>query len=178
MAGENAALWEVQSGAGNGTESTATTTHTQLFNDTGKVIGAPGAYITDISVSIRRAVPENEAVNDDNNEIQDMGLEGVDIIITGIAGKIATEATVNLVTKFNKWITDGNTTSGYQKGRFGLRLDNAPHWNVVPNGDANSAGTNYGFHIRNIDYKYVGERKNLVEFTIALALGGDITNAL
>ncbi len=178
MAGENAALWEVQSGAGNGTESTATSTHTQLFNDTAKVIGAQTAYITNIAVNIRRAVPENEAVNDDNNEIQDMGLDGLDIIITGIAGDVDNEGTANLVNKFQKWITDGNTTTGYQKGRFGLRLDNTPQWNVVPNADANSTGADYGFHIRTIDFVYVGERKDLVEFVIALALGGDITNAI
>jgi len=62
MAGENAALWQVQSGAANGTEATATSTHTQLFNNTGKVPSG-GAYITDITVDFRKAAPENESVN-------------------------------------------------------------------------------------------------------------------
>ena len=71
MAGENAALWQVQTSAANGTEATATTTNTVLFNTSTKV-PSDGAFIGDIRVSFRRAVPENEGVDVDNNEIQDM----------------------------------------------------------------------------------------------------------
>jgi hypothetical protein len=42
MAGENGALWEVQTSAANGTEATASgadANHVALFNDTAKVIG-------------------------------------------------------------------------------------------------------------------------------------------
>lgn len=173
MAGENAAIWEVQSGAANGTEATATTTHTQLFNSTGKVI-SEGAYIDTQSMIIGKATPENEAVNDDNNEIQDMGLTGVDVIITGVAGDIDNEVATNLVTKFIKWsiLDGGNTTTGFTKGRFGLRLDNAPQWNVVPT-------STYGYHIiGQIEFNYVGDAKDQVQFKIRLGLGGDIVTAL
>lgn len=170
MAGENAAIWEVQSGAANGTEATATSTHTQLFNNTGKV-PSDGAYITNIDVDFRRATPENEAVSADNNEIQDMGIDGLDIILTGISGDANNDTASNLVNKFSKWLQDGNTTTGYTKGRFGLRLDNAPQWNVVPT-------TDLGYHIRNAQFKYLGEKYDLVEFTISLALGGDIATAI
>ena len=170
MAGENAAIWEVQASAADGTEATATTTHTQLFNDTAKDISG-GAYITDIKVNFRRAVPENEAVDEDNNEIQDMGIDGLDIIITGVSGNADNDASTNLVNKFSKWLQDGNTATGYTKGRFGLRLDNAPQWNVVPT-------TTYGYHIRDVDFTYIGEKKDAVQFIIRIALGGDITTAI
>jgi len=134
MANENAAIWEVQSGAANGTESTATATHTQLFNPDSRVV-SDGAFIDNITVNLRKATPENEAANDDNNEIQDMGITGLDITLTGLSGDTDNSVAANLVDKFIKWIKDGNTTSGYIKGRFGLRLDNAPQWNVVPNAD-------------------------------------------
>jgi len=74
----NSALWQVQSGAANGTEATAGDTNTVDFadNDTSKNPSA-GAFISDIDVTFRRAVPENEAVDADNNELQDMGIDGL-----------------------------------------------------------------------------------------------------
>ena len=170
MAGENAAIWEVQSGAANGTEATAGASNTQLFNDTAKVISG-GAYIFDFNVDFRRAIPENEAINADNNEIQDMGIGGLDITIKGKSGDADNDVTANLVNKFSKWLQDGNTTTSFTKGRFGLRLDNAPQWNVVPT-------STLGFHIRDIQFNYIGENKDTVEYTIRLALGGDITTAI
>jgi len=174
MAGENAAIWEVQSGAANGLEATAGATNTQLFNDTGKVIGAGIPYIDEINIDFRRAVPENEAVNADNNELQDMGIQGLDITITGVSGDADNDAVGNLVNKFSKWLQDGNTTTGFTKGRFGLRLDNAPQWNVVPDDTPNT----FGFHIRTATFQYIGEKKDIVKFTISLGLGGDIATAI
>ena len=174
MAGENAAIWQVQSGAANGTEATAGTTHTQLFNSTTKVIGDGGAFLSGESMIIGKATPENEAVNDENNEIQDMGLTGFDVILRGVAGDTDNETASNFVTKMIKWtvLDGGNTTTGYSKGRFGLRLDNAPQWNVVPT-------ATYGYHIiGQIEFNYIGENMDRVEFAIRLGLGGDIVTAL
>ena len=170
MAGENAAIWEVQSGAANGTEAIAGATNTQLFNDTAKVISG-GAYILDFNTDFRRAVAENEAVNADNNELQDMGIGGFDITINGKSGDADNDTVANLVNKFSKWIQDGNTTTGFTKGRFGLRLDNAPQWNVVPT-------STLGFYIRDFQLRYLGENKDTIEYTIRLALGGDIITAI
>lgn len=170
MANETIALWQVQSGAGNGTESTATSTHTQLINPDSRN-PSDGAYCSDFNIEFRRAVPENEAVDADNNEIQDMGIGGLDVTIVGVSGDTDNDTASNLVNKFSKWLQDGNTTTGFTKGRYGLRNNNAPQWNVVPT-------STYGYHIRNIQMKYIGEKKDLVEFTIFLALGGDINNAI
>ena len=170
MAGENAWIWEVQSGAGSGQRATAGDTHTQAFNNTGKVPSG-GAYIDSINVNFRRAVPENEAVDEDNNEIQDMGIGGLDITIHGFSGDADNDVAANCVNKYIKWLKDGNTTTGYTKGRFGLELDNAPQWDVVPT-------STYGYHIRDIDWNYIGDKVDTVEFTIRLALGGDLQNAI
>lgn len=165
----NAAIWEVQSG-GNGTESGAGDSNTIDFNSSTKV-PSDGPFITKIHVNFRRAVPENEAVADDNNEIQDMGIDGLDVMIEGVIGDSDNDDTANAVNKLSKWLQDGNTVSGFTKGRFGLRLDNAPQWNVVPT-------STYGFHIRDIDLDYQGENVDLVVFSIRLALGGDVSSAV
>jgi len=116
-------------------------------------------------------VPENEAVATDNNELQDMGIDGLDITLEGVIGDADNDATTNSVNKLSKWIQDGNTIAGFTKGRYGLRLDNAPQWNVVPT-------TTYGYHIRDIKLNYIGENKDLVHFVILMALGGDIASAI
>ena len=170
MAGENAALWEVQASAANGTEATATPTHTVLFNTSSKN-PSDGAFSEDILVDFRRSAPENEAVNADNNEIQDMGIDGLDVVITGYIGDANNDVSTNSVNKLIKWLKDGNTTTGYTKGRFGLRLDNAPQWNIVPT-------STFGFHLRKITFHYIGENFDMVKIVIALSLGGDIASAI
>ncbi len=175
MAGENAAIWQVQTSAADGTEATASgasANNVALFNDTAKVIGTQSvSYISDINVAFIRAVPENEAVDADNNEIQDMGISGFDIQIEGVSGDADNDVATNLVNKLSKWLQDGNTTTLFTKGRYGLRWDNAPQWNVVPT-------ATYGYHIRDVRFHYVGENKDLVQFTIRMSLGGDITTAI
>lgn len=170
MAGENAYIWQVQASAANGSRATAGTSNTQSFNNTGKVPSG-GAYIQDIQVDFRRAVPENASVNANNNEIQDMGVDGLDIIITGVSGDADNDTATNLINMFSEWIQDGNTATGFTKGRYGLTLGNAPQWDVTPT-------ATYGYHIRSANFKYVGEKHDLVEFTIALALGGDLESAI
>ena len=165
----NSAIWQVQA-SGSSSESSAGDTHTIDFNATTKVPSS-GAYISDISVNFRRAVPENEAVATDNNELQDMGIDGLDITLEGVIGDADSDATANSVNKLSKWIQDGNTATGFTKGRYGLRLDNAPQWNVVPS-------STYGYHIRDIKLNYIGENKDLVHFVILMALGGDIKTAI
>ena len=174
MAGENAAIWQVQLSAADGTEATATSTHTLLFN-TSTRIPSDGAFINSIIVDFRRAVPENESVDADNNELQDMGISGLDIVLEGVIGNVDNDTATNAINKLSKWVQDGNTNKTgsplYTKGRYGLRLNNAPQWNVVPT-------TAYGFHIRDIRITYPGEGKDLAHFVIRLSLGGDIKNAI
>ncbi len=170
MAGENAYIWQVQASAGSGQRTTAGDTNTIAMNSSAKN-PSDGAYISDINVDFRRAVPENEAVDDDNNEIQDMGIGGLDIVIKGIIGDADNDVSTNPVNKMSKWLQDGNTTTGYTKGRYGLTLENLPQWDVTPT-------STYGYHIRYARFNFIGERNDMVEFEIALALGGDLASAI
>ena len=165
------ALWQVQTSAANGTEATAGDANTIDFIDASSTQPSAGAYISDIDVSFRRAVPENEAVDADNNELQDMGIDGLDITLTGIIGDADNDVVANPINKLSKWLQDGNTATLFTKGRFGLRMDNAPQWNVVPT-------STLGYHIKDCNFKYVGEKKDIAEYIIRLALGGDITTAI
>jgi hypothetical protein len=170
MAGENGWIWQVQTSAVNGTRATAGSSNTIAFNSSGKV-PSDGAYISDIDVDFRRAVPENEAVDADNNEIQDMGIGGLDIIITGVVGNADNDTSTNPINILSKWLQDGNTTTGYTKGRYGLELGNAPQWDVTPT-------STYGYHVRAVQFRYIGEKRDMAEFKISMSLGGDLANAI
>jgi len=177
VAGFNGALWQAQTGAA-GDEDTvfaADNDHVALFNDSAKVIGTQSvSYISDISVDFRKSVPENEAVNADNNELQDMGIEGFDIVIKGVTGDTDNDVATNFVNKISLWLQENNGTTGFEKGRFGLRLDNAPQWNVTPDNTPNT----FGYHLMSAQFQYIGEDPDKCAFTIKLGLSGDITSAI
>lgn len=169
MANENAAIWQVQASAANGTEATAGTSNTVLFNAEPVTGGDSSIFTTEID--FRRAVPENEAVNADNNEIQDMGIEGLDIQITGLVSNTNNDVSSAGANKLIRFLKEGNTATGYTKGRYGLRLDDMPQWSVNPT-------STYGYHIRSIRFIRDGEHKDKADVIISLALGGDIENAI
>ena len=174
MAGENSFIWQAQNGVGGSRSAVASNDVNDVlsFNDTGRVIGdGLVGYITEYDVDFRRAAPENEAVDVDNNEIQDMGVDGLDVQIIALCGNTDNDAVTNPVNKLSLWLQDGNTVTGFTKGRYGLELGNAPQWNVEPS-------TTFGMHLRDVNFKYLGERKDICQVTIRLALGGAITNAI
>ena len=178
MANENAFIWQVKSGADSGAKTGATpAADVQAFNPDSNRI-EDGAFINNIAISFRKSTPENEAAATDNNEIQDMGISGFDISMAGQSGNVNNNVVGNWLNKLIKWVKDGNTTTGYKKGRFGLRLDNIPQFNVVPNANANSLGSTYGFFIINPAWEYLGERKDRISWSLTLSLSGDPLNAL
>jgi len=172
MAGENSAIWQVQSGAANGTETTATATHTVLFNPDPVLTSGQNIFQTEFT--IRNSVPENESVASNNNEVQDMGLDGVDVQITGhlfrAKDRGATGVTED-VEKLIKWMRDAKTTTGFIEGRFGLRLDDFPHFNVDP-------ASTYGYVLADIRFTRDGDDSDKVGFIATLRLSGDLDTAL
>ena len=170
MANENGALWQVQSGAANGTEATAGATNTVLFNPD-DYVPSSGAYSEGIKVSLRKSTPEGPSVNSDYTAMQDMGLSGLDLVLRTFVGKADSTTSTDPIPKLVAWQKAANTTTGYTKGRFGLRLDNAPQWNVDPS-------STYGYHIRNIEYDYPPDESDICMVTIFLTLGGDVASAI
>ena len=170
MANENGALWQVQDSAANGTEATAGASNTVLFNPDSY---APndGAFIEGISISLRKSTPEGQSVNSDYTAMQDMGLSGLDVTIRTFVGDADSTTSTDAIPLLVAFQKGSNAATGYTKGRFGLRLDNAPQWNVDPT-------STYGYHIRDIQYDYVPDESNMCMVTIRLTLGGDVASAI
>lgn len=169
MAGQSA-LWWVKSNAANGLEATAVNDITNwadgeivLFNETPVV--TKGGNIFQTRMSFRNSVPENSKVDGNNNDVQDMGLDGVDVIITGMIKD--SDSANDSISKIMSWMNEKKTTTGYTEGRFGLRLDDFPAFNMIPT-------PTYGYIPASLEFGRVGETTNRAGFILALRVGGDV----
>jgi len=174
----NGALWQIQSAAGDGEESTATSTNTVLFNVTPIT---SGQYVFDTEVNVRNSVPENEAVDETNNEVQDMGLDGVDVQITGTIKNVDNDVATNSVNKLIKWMKEvkaGATVVGYEVARFGLRLDDFPQFSVTPDGNGSAGNNTFGYILASVRFVRDGDRLDQVGVIITLRLAGALASAI
>ncbi len=177
MANENSAIWQVASGASDGTEATALAASEVILFNSNPIITSTG-YIFNSKYIMRNSVPENESVASNNNEVQDMGLDGVDIIITGTFLDADSNASVDRFIAWMKEAKNGSTVVGYEKGRFGIRMNDFPQFNVVPDGNGVAGGNTYGYVLASIEFTRDGTMKNRAGFVATLRLSGDLDSAI
>ncbi len=162
MAGENTAIWRATTAQG-ATEAAALAVNKILFNSTPVI--ATGSYVFNTEVNYRNATPENPRVAGQINEVQDMGLQGIDVQITGQIRQTSsiTQDLKNLVT----WLQEDKTIqTGFPKGRFGLRMDDMPQFNVQPD-------LTFGYVLAQTRVIRDGEYKEKSGVVITLRFSGD-----
>lgn len=76
------------------------------------------------------AIGINEKPKGQLDEIQDTGLSSITYQITGFINS-PTDSLIPDIIK--EWMIEEKTTSSFPFGRFGLQLDDFPHFNVRPN---------------------------------------------
>lgn len=176
MANEDSAIWQVQSGAGSGSEATAGAANTILFNPNPVI--SSGGLIFSQEFDFRNSTPENESVGANNNEIEDMGIDGVDIQITGTFIAKDVNFSIARFIRFMKEPKGGVEVVGYEEGRFGLRLNNFPHFNVTPDGNGVAGNNTFGYVLASIKFMDDAAELNRVGFVATLRLAGDLENAI
>jgi len=162
LAGENTAIWRATTAQG-AAEANALAVNKILFNSTPVI--ATGSYVFNTEVNYRNATPENPRVAGQINEVQDMGLQGIDVQITGQIRQTSsvTQDLKNLVT----WLQEDKTIqSGFPKGRFGLRMDDMPQFNVQPD-------LTFGYVLAQTRIIRDGEYKEKSGVVITLRFSGD-----
>ncbi len=159
----DSAIWQVQSGAANGTEGLAGASNTVEFDDDPVTVGDGQIFRTEIT--LRNSIPENTSLSSGANDVEDMGPDGVDIQLTGIFKNGEADAD-----KFVDWWLEDKTTTGYTKGRFGLRFGAWTKFSKDP-------VATYGYQIANPHFIIDGEKKKIIGFVVTLRLGGDVPNA-
>lgn len=156
-------IWQVQDSAADGSQSTAGNDNTIKFNLTN--VG-DGNRVFGVDVTMRNSIPENTSLEGGDNDIEDMGIDGIDIAITGQFQNAASD-----ITKLVAWWTAAKFATDFSKGRFGLELDFPVNFNVEPT-------ATYGYQISNPALSIVYEKLKIVGFKITLRLGGAVTDAI
>jgi hypothetical protein len=174
MAGQSA-IWWIKSNGGTGSPKTGTeasavsdTTNFSggeiiLFNETS--VNTAGGHIFNSEFSVRNSVAENAKVDGLGNDVQDMGLDGIDVQITGLFKD--SDANNAYIKKLITWINEGKTTTGYTEGRFGLRVDDFPYFNMIPT-------STYGYILNDLRFVRDPTKDNKTGFILTLRVGGDV----
>ena len=134
-----------------------------MFNSSPVV--TTGSYVFNTEVNYRNATPENPRVAGQINEVQDMGLQGIDIQITGQIRQTSSASAdlANLVT----WLQEDKTVQAtFPKGRFGLRMDDMPQFDVTP-------ALTYGYVLAQARIIRDGEYKEKAGLILTLRFSGD-----
>lgn len=156
-------IWQVQDSADNGSQSEAGSDNTIQFslsntNSDNNMFG--------VNITMRNSTPENTNVQGDANQIEDLGIDGIDIKITGQFRNSDTD-----ITKLVKWWIEDKFAVGFEEGRFGLELDFPTNFNIEPT-------DTYGYQIVNPTLEILYEKTKIAGFTITLRLGGAVATAL
>lgn len=156
-------IWQVQDSAADGTQSTAGDTNTIQFSLSNVT---SDSNMFGVNVTLRNSTPENTNIEGDANQIEDLGIDGIDIKITGQFRNKEDD-----ITKLVKWWIENKFATLFTEGRFGLELDFPTNFNIVPT-------STYGYQIVNPTIEILYEKTKIAGFTITLRLGGAVATAL
>ena len=163
MAGNNTAIWRGISGTP--TEGGASLVNKIEFNS--EPVVTTGSFVFNTEVNYRNSTPENPRVAGQINEVQDMGLQGIDVQITGQLRQTSSRTgdLEHLVT----WLQEDKTLqSDFPKGRFGLRMDDMPQFNIIPS-------LTFGYVLAQARIIRDGEYKQKAGVVLTLRFSGDPT---
>ena len=166
---DNTAIWRATAAQG-ADEGNALSVNIITFNS--EPVVATGSFIFNTEVNYRNSTPENPRVAGQINEVQDMGLQGIDVQITGQLRRTRlTDPNQNLADRdlahLVTWLQEDKTLQvGFPKGRFGLRMDDMPQFNITP-------GTNFGYVLAQARIIRDGEYKQKAGVVLTLRFSGD-----
>ena len=174
MAGEDIVIWRATDVVNGGLLATATGANRVNLNPA--TLESSNGWIFKSEIDYRNAVPEVPKVAGQVNEVQDMGLDGLDVQLVGLFDKASTNADIsNLVTwmQEDKKIHAGSNFSA-PKGRFGLLMNDLPQFDVTPTDDPSARG----YVLASVRFMREGEYKSKVGVVIILRFSGDIVGGL
>ena len=167
MAGENTAIFRVTSTGDN--EGNVANNEKLLWNPTD--INENNKFVFSTEIFYRNSIPENAKVQGQINEVQDMGLDGIDVQLVCRVQNSSNATTDSNMDILKKWLIEDKTIGDFPKGRFGLRLDDIPIFNLTPVGSG--SGQQAGYVLANIRFTRPQDHKNKVDCIITLRYSGD-----
>jgi hypothetical protein len=169
MAGENSALFRVTNTGDN--EGNVPADEKILFNPDSE--GGNDSLMFATEVFYRNSIPENPKVAGPINEVQDMGLDGIDVQLTTKQLNSSNATAGSVMDILRKWLVEEKTLPDFAKGRFGLRLDDIPIFNVTPQGSPNTP--EFGYVFANARFTRPQDMKNKADLILTFRFSGDPT---
>jgi len=166
MAGENTSIFRVTTTGQN--EGNLDPNELLLFNPTD--LATANGYVFASEVFYRNSIPENPKVAGQINEVQDMGLDGIDVQLTTRIQNSSLTTASSKMGILKKWLIEDKTNPVFKKGRFGLRMDDNPIFNVTPD----DSPLTFGYVLANIRFIRPQDLKNMVDAIITLRFSGDV----
>lgn len=166
MAGENTAIFRVTTTGQN--EGNLDPNELIVFNPTD--LATANGYVFASEVFYRNSIPENPKVAGQINEVQDMGLDGIDVQLTTRIQNSSVSTASSKMGILKKWLIEDKTNPVFKKGRFGLRMDDNPIFNVTPD----DSPLTFGYVLANIRFIRPQDLKNMVDAIITLRFSGDV----
>ena len=166
MANENTAIFRVTPSGQN--EGNLDPNELILFNPTD--LATANGYVFASEVFYRNSIPENPKVAGQINEVQDMGLDGIDVQLTTRVQNSSVATASSKMGILKKWLIEDKTNPVFKKGRFGLRMDDNPIFNVTPD----DAPLVFAYDLANIRFIRPQDLKNMVDAIITLRFSGDV----
>lgn len=157
-------IWRAVNGTLN--RSSAASSNVIQFNE-GAV--TQNGFIYKSEFNVRISVPENERIDGDINATQDMGMDGVDVIITGMIERASTDDE-SKIDYLMTWLKEFKVNSDFPFSRFGLELPDFPAFNCQP---LNTGATQYGYVLAGIRFIREGDEVGNVGLIINLRYSGD-----
>lgn len=161
MAG-NSAIWRATT---TGSESSNSTDIIQ-FN--GGTVPDSTSHVKSSEVDMETGVAENDKPFSPINELQDTKATRITVQVIGI---IDNPVSSGAPSRFKIWELEDKVNTVFTKGRFGLRLDDFPAFNLTPTTLA--SGTPRGYIISNIKLSRDIEF-NRLNFSCTLKFNGDV----
>jgi len=145
-------------------DNTSETNATDKLEFNEGVINTDG-NIMQSSIVITAGIARNERPGA-IDKLQDTGVNGVTITVTGtISDPEGDDSTAHTL---KTWMLEAKTVdTTFPKGRFGLRLNDFPSFNMSPS-------TTKGYMMESIDFRRDGLTKGKLSFIIVLKFNGDI----
>lgn len=171
MAGEDIVIWRATDVVNGGLLSTATAANRVNLNPA--TLESSNGWIFKSEIDYRNAVPEVPKVQGQINEIQDMGLDGLDVQLVGLFDKSSTNADITNIRTWmqeDKFIHSGSNFSA-PKGRFGFLMNDLPQFDVTP-------AATFGYVLAGVRFMREGEYKLKVGVVITLRFSGDVVAGL
>ena len=162
MAGPgNSCIWRATT---SGAEDSNTSDRIQ-FNES--PIPYNGKQITQSEFEMKVSLALNERPKQKLDELQDTGLSSVTVVVTGSSFVPTDEASTGPFQLAKKWMIEDKWITAFPKGRFGLRINDFPHYNVTPT-------VNLGYMIEDWRWIREGEWKGRAAFVATLRLNGSV----